>query len=58
MQKIKPKNEISCQYYYIIKFDNQVRNTMKKDQIGKKKQKGKSEVSAGKRDQIDKKNFF
>ncbi len=44
MQKIKPKNEISCQYYYIIKFDNQVRNTMKKDQIGKKKQKGKSMI--------------
>ncbi|CAG8577818.1 10796_t:CDS:2 [Ambispora gerdemannii] len=34
------QDEITCWYYYIIEFDNQVKNLMKSDHIGEKKAKG------------------
>src|SRR3954471_20511391 len=34
------QDEILCWYYYIIEFDNQVRNIIKSDRIGEKKAKG------------------
>ncbi|CAG8684867.1 248_t:CDS:1, partial [Ambispora gerdemannii] len=34
------QDEITCWYYYIIEFDNQVRDLMKSDNIGEKKAKG------------------
>jgi hypothetical protein len=33
------QDEILCWYHYIIEFDNQVRNIMKSDRIGEKKEK-------------------
>ncbi|KAF0515320.1 hypothetical protein F8M41_017334 [Gigaspora margarita] len=34
------QDEILCWYYYVIEFDNQVKNIMKNEQVGKKKAKG------------------